>query len=61
MDQPLERRDRHVLTDDLQEAFVGVIPPALLSVRIPRSCALNAPMKCLEALKIGYKVHPSIL
>jgi hypothetical protein len=60
MDQPIEWRDRHVLTDDLQEAFTGVIPSTILAVRIPRSCALTAQMNCLDALKIGYKVHPRV-
>jgi hypothetical protein len=54
----VEWRDRHVLTGDLQEAFTGVIPSTVLSVRIQRSCALTGQMKCLDALKIGYKVFP---
>src|SRR5437762_560526 len=56
MNAPGEWRDRHILTDDLQEAFSSTIPSALLSVRIHRSCALTTPLKCLEALKIYYKV-----
>lgn len=57
MNQPMEWRDRHVLTDDLQESFSEEVnPSSLLSVRIQRSCALTAPLKCLESLKIHYKV-----
>ena len=56
MNGPGEWRDLHILTDDLQEAFSPTIPSALLPVRIHRSCALTAPLKCLEALKIHYKV-----
>lgn len=51
-----EWRDRHVLTNDLQEAFSTVIPQNLLSVRIQRACSLTEPLKCLENLKVHYKV-----
>jgi hypothetical protein len=56
MNQLNDWRDRHVLTNDLQEAFIRVLPNHLLSVRISRSCALNAQLNCLDSLKIGYKV-----
>jgi hypothetical protein len=59
MDFATEWRDRHVLTNDLQEAFSTIIPNTLLSIRIQRSCSLTAPLKCLEALKINYKVIPA--
>lgn len=57
MNAPGEWRDRHILTDDIQEAFSDDIPSSLLSVRIQRSCALTLPLKCLENLKINYKVR----
>jgi hypothetical protein len=56
MNSPGEWRDRHILTDDLQEAFSADIPSALLSIRIQRSCSLTAPLKCLETLRVNYKV-----
>ena len=58
MDLGIEWRDRHVLTNDLQEAF-PTIPENVLSIRIQRSCALTNQLKCLEALKIRYKVVQS--
>ena len=51
-----EWRDKHILTDDLQESFSSDIRSTLLAVRIQRSCALTLPLKCLETLKINYKV-----
>jgi hypothetical protein len=56
MNAPGEWRDRHILTDDLQESLSSKIPSTLLSIRIQRSCALTMPLKCLETLKINYKV-----
>src|SRR5579871_1227426 len=56
MDQFDEWRDRHVLTDDLREAFERDIKSPSLSVRIQRTCSLTAPLKCLELLRINYKV-----
>lgn len=56
MNAPSEWRDRHVLTDSLQEAFSDEIPSTLLSIQIQRSCSLTLPLKCLENLKINYKV-----
>jgi len=56
MDGVGDWRDRHVLTDDLQEAFTGAIPAQVLSLRIQRSCPLTEPLKCLELLRLNYKV-----
>ena len=57
MNQVGEWRDRHVLTDDLQEAFSGIIPANLLSIRIALNCVLTTPLKCLEGLKVNYRVR----
>jgi Gamma tubulin complex component N-terminal len=54
-------RDRHVLTDDLQEAFVGTIPADRLAVRIQRTCSLTLPLKCLDFLKLHVKVSSPLL
>lgn len=51
-------RDRHVLTDDLQEAFAGTIPADRLAVRIQRTCSLTQPLQCLDLLKLHVKVTP---
>jgi len=59
MNAPGDWRDRHILTDDLQEAFAESIPRVLLSVRIQRSCSLTQPLKCLDLLKFNLKV-PSL-
>src|SRR5271154_6118532 len=56
MNSSTDWRDRHILTHDLQEAFVDVIPDNLLSIRISRSCSLMDPLKCLEGLKVTCKV-----
>jgi hypothetical protein len=58
MDGTGDWRDRHVLTDDLREAFDGAIPPQFLSLRIQRTCSLTEPLRCLELLKLHYKVPP---
>jgi hypothetical protein len=56
MNSSTDWRDRHILTHDLQEAFVEVIPSEILSIRISRSCSLMDPLKCLEGLKVTCKV-----
>src|SRR5271155_4475207 len=56
MNSSTDWRDRHILTHDLQKAFVDVIPDNLLSIRISRSCSLMDPLKCLEGLKVTCKV-----
>ena len=56
MDQFDDWRDRHVLTDDFREAFEGDIDGPLLSIRVLRTCPLTTPLKCLDLLKISYKV-----
>jgi len=62
MNSPGDWRDRHILTDDLQEAFAERIPRALISVRIQRSCSLMQPLRCLDLLKPTLKVlSPSLV
>ena len=61
MNAPGDWRDRHILTDDLQEAFAESIPRGLLSVRIQRSCSLTQPLKCLDLLKFNLKVPSSVV
>jgi len=65
MNSPQEWRDRHILTDDLLESFssIGAQAPSV-SVKITRACALTEPLKCLEQLRVNYKVvllMPSML
>ena len=61
MDRCDEWRDRHILTDDLHEAFSETIPDNVCSVHVERTFPLTLPLKCLEAVKISYKVATLLL
>jgi len=56
MNSTTDWRDRHILTHDLQDAFVACIPEDILSLRISRACSLTDSLKCLEGLKVTCKI-----